>query len=153
MGIGLSCRRDYVANSIWPKLGFIATTDKVGRGKAGNYLTYWWFDHGHPSLRSLIQDRAIQQKLAVAIDANVFFSLKGEESPESLECKALEADWIQESVSLCLTSEIFNEIETESRPHKNAGEGAPMQMGYPIILGKDFQSVEAKLRHLFPAMT
>ncbi|MFZ2444801.1 MAG: GNAT family N-acetyltransferase [Syntrophobacteraceae bacterium] len=152
IGIGLSCRRDYVANSIWPKLGFIAATDKVGRGKAGNYLTYWWFDHGHPSLRSLIQDRAIQQELAVAIDANVFFSLKGEESPESLECKALEADWIQESVSLCLTSEIFNEIERNS-DHKERRRRRSHAKGYPIILGKDFQSVEAKLRHLFPAMT
>ncbi len=152
IGIGLYCRRDYGANSIWPRLGFIATNDKIGRGKLGNYLTYWWFDHGHPSLRTLIQDFSIQQKLAVAIDANVFFSLKGEESSESLECKALEAGWIQESVSLCLTSEIFNEID-RNPDHKERQRRRSHAKKFTIILGKDFQSIEAQLHHLFPVVT
>ena len=44
------------------------------------------------------------------MDANVFFDLYDESDPESSESKALRADWLQDSVELCLTDEIYTEI-------------------------------------------
>ena len=41
-GISLYCRRDYAEWCIWPKLGFVAVSEKVGRSKDGHELTYFW---------------------------------------------------------------------------------------------------------------
>lgn len=109
-GIGLYCRRDFEANKIWPSLGFYPIHEKRGKSKTGKSLNYWWFDHGHPSLLTIVNDLKLQAGISAIIDANVFFDLQdpNNENPES---KALLADWLQDSLVLCLTKEIFNEIE------------------------------------------
>lgn len=44
LGIHVRCRRDYEANRVWPRLGFVATGERAGRGKDGKILTEWWLD-------------------------------------------------------------------------------------------------------------
>ena len=39
--IKLHCRRDFPANDIWPRLGFVALYEKSGRSKYGHLLTLW----------------------------------------------------------------------------------------------------------------
>lgn len=107
-GIGLKCRRDFEASKIWPKFGFKAMSESVGKSKAGSTLTRWWYDHNHPDLFSIAQDTLSDDSKRVVIDANIFYDLKNKCNDESL---ALTADWLDDSISIYLTDEIFNEID------------------------------------------
>lgn len=104
-GVGLKCRRDFEASKIWPKFGFKAMSETAGRSKAGSTLTRWWYDHNHPDLFSIAQDEDVKK---VVIDANIFYDLKNKCNNESL---ALTADWLEDSFSIYLTDEIYNEID------------------------------------------
>jgi predicted nucleic acid-binding protein len=115
-GIGLRCRRDYEASKVWPKFDFVALRDEPGRGKDARVLTYWWFDHGHPDLftNSILEKAG--SKLCVVVDANVFFDLIDESRPSHSESSSLIADWLGEIVELCVTDEIFNDIDRNNDP-------------------------------------
>lgn len=110
IGIGLHCRRDYDAHKSWPKHGFVAVNSKPGRGRDQAELTFWWFDHKHPDLFTLAEANRTETLLRVAMDANVFYDLHERDTPESEDSKALLAPWVQECIELCLTEEIFNDI-------------------------------------------
>ncbi|MBW4476825.1 MAG: GNAT family N-acetyltransferase [Tolypothrix brevis GSE-NOS-MK-07-07A] len=109
-GIGLSCRRDYNLQLMWSNLGFVPLYDKPGRGKDNHLLTFWWFDHGHLNLFSTAPKQKLESKLCVVIDAKIFFDLYANEDCESVESKALLADWLEPVLELCITDEIFNYI-------------------------------------------
>ena len=109
-GIRVRCRRDWEANEIWPKYDFVAKNEIPGRSKEGSRLTVWWYDYGHPNLFRLADEKRLDLRAGVVIDANVFFDLKEKETVANRESKALLADWLQEEIELCLTKEIFNEI-------------------------------------------
>lgn len=111
-GIFLRCRRDYSANDVWPKLGFVPIDENIGKSIEGKPLCYWWYDYGHPTLFSEIKD---DRKVAV-MDANVFFDLTG--GSDCNEVNALLSDFIQGEIKLCLTEEIFNEIHRNKEPEK-----------------------------------
>ena len=115
-GIGLWCRRDYEENNLWPKQGFVAQGDKPGRHREGKRLTFWWFDHNHPDLFSIGRAQQLESKLHVVLDANVFFDLDGEEKEEFVESKSLLSDWLNDSLELCVTGELFNEIDRNDEP-------------------------------------
>ena len=52
-GIRLTCRDDYEASKVWPKLGFRPVREKPGRGKDRKRLTVWWKEHpARPCSRS-----------------------------------------------------------------------------------------------------
>ena len=103
-GIVLACRRDYPADSLWPRLGFTPLTDRPGRSNAGHLLTTWLRDHGHPNLFSeLPTDREF-----VAIDQMVLEDLTvvRPHGPESVH---LTEDWVGELIELCVTDQVFQE--------------------------------------------
>jgi predicted nucleic acid-binding protein/ribosomal protein S18 acetylase RimI-like enzyme len=108
-GIRVHCRRDFKASSFWPKVGFIAKGEKPGRAINGTTLTIWRYDYGQPSILQYIDDLRIKSKTKAVIDANIFFELNKKNSPFE-EVQGLLADWIEEDIELCLTPEIFNEI-------------------------------------------
>lgn len=107
-GIGLSCRRDYEENGLWPRLGFQLLGEKRGKSKAGTALNIWWFAHGSPLLSYMSKSLA-QENVVVALDANVVFDLESED-PASRESQALLSDWLGEQVHLVVTPELNNEI-------------------------------------------
>ncbi len=109
VGIGLYCRRDFSAWHLWPQLGFVAVSEKQGRSVDGHDLTYFWMRHPHPTLFSTIGDEDSEQ-LKVAIDANVFYDLIDHSRRGAEETLGLLADWLQPSIRLCITDELFNEI-------------------------------------------
>jgi predicted nucleic acid-binding protein/GNAT superfamily N-acetyltransferase len=115
-GVRVRCRRDYEATKVWQKLGFAAVDDTVGRSKQGSTLTIWWFDYGHPDLFSQSYSTSSETKVQVVIDANIFFELQHPHIERNKGSLALLNDWLQESVELCLTQEIFNEINRHSDP-------------------------------------
>ena len=70
-GISLSCRRDFDACSLWPKLGFVAVGEFNGRA---GILTRFLLRHAHPTL--LDSTGANDQRLHVVIDSNIVFDLE-----------------------------------------------------------------------------
>jgi hypothetical protein len=45
------------------------------------------------------------------VDANVFYDLICDGRPHGEDTKVLEADWLHDSITLCITQEIYNEID------------------------------------------
>jgi len=110
-GIGLYCRRDYLVNEFWPKLGFIPINEKKGRGKNNATLTYWWNDYRSKNLFTEIIKNELNEKISIVIDANVFYDLDDKnKASESIESKSLSADWFKGETSICVTDEIYMEI-------------------------------------------
>mgnify|MGYP002737531852 CR=1 FL=1 len=106
-GIKLKCRRDFDAHRQWPKWGFIAKGSAIGRGADNAELVIWHLDHNQDDLLSSLQPR----KTLVAIDANVFFDLFWPDRPKREISGALLEPWIDDIVELCLTPEIYNDID------------------------------------------
>ena len=149
-GIRIRCRRDYEVSNIWPKFGFNAIDEKPGRSKQGSTLTVWWFDHGHPTLFTLADKQKIDSKLPVVIDANIFYDLQS--TPKSItekESQSLLADWL--NVELCLTSEIYNEIDRrEDKTERKRGKNFAQTFTILPSSDEEFQKNCALLRCFFP---
>jgi len=150
-GIRVHCRRDYDASRLWPILGFNAISEMPGRSKQGTTLTIWWFDHEHPTLFTFADTQRTRSKLKVAIDANVFLDLAQPPMPESEESLSLLADWLQENIELCLTSEIFNEINRQDDEVKRKRTKAFAHTFVRLPSRDDvFQRICRGLRSFFP---
>lgn len=149
-GVRVRCRRDYEARKVWPKLGFVAVSESEGRSKQGSTLTIWWFDYGHPDLFSF-DYQISEEKVRAVIDANIFFELQHPASERDTGAKALLNDWMQESVELCVTREILNEIhrnsDSHSRKEARAFASTFTEVSCPH---QEFESVQEELRALFP---
>ncbi len=76
---------------------------ETGRAADGSDLTYFWLGHGH---RDLFTQESTDVLDAV-IDSNVFVDLAESRKEES---QGLLADWLQDSIRLCLTVEHYNEF-------------------------------------------
>jgi predicted nucleic acid-binding protein/GNAT superfamily N-acetyltransferase len=150
-GISLKCRRDYEANRFWPALGFVATGDRPGRGKDNGILTTWWLDHGHPTLFSWAATQTTQRAAQVVLDANVFIDLYQSDGCSNEESEALLADWLTDTIELCLTDEILNEINRnpDDEDRHRLREFAHTFAILPHSAGIYNKSVEM-LRPLFP---
>lgn len=110
-GIGLSCRRDWEATSVWPKLGFVALGERPGRSGARLPLTEWWLDFGHPDLLSWAPGAP---NVAVAMDANIFIDLHTS-NPNPEECRTREiVESLEDRIELIVTPELFNELNRQS---------------------------------------
>lgn len=115
-GIELKCRRDFAASKLWPKLGFRAVLDVPGRNSAGHLLTVWQFAHEHDDLFTFIDER---RELAV-IDNNVFKDLTSQR-PQGRATRHLLDDWVSDLVELCVTDELWHEINNCEDPVLRAG--------------------------------
>jgi predicted nucleic acid-binding protein len=112
-GIALKCRRDYAVNKLWPKLGFSVIAETPGRSKAGTLLVHWWRGHAEQTLFSAAVSHLQETKVCAVIDANVLIDLMEDTTPKTLPSKALQADWLEGTLELCVTDEIFNELQRQ----------------------------------------
>ncbi len=120
-GISLRCRRDYDLGEMWSGFGFTVRHTREGRGRNRALLDCWWYDHGHDDLFSFAAEREDDlDVLPVAIDANVFYDLTEDNRPQGEDTKVLEADWLEDSIVLCITQELYNEIHRSSDEAKKA---------------------------------
>jgi len=151
-GIGLWCRRDYEISSAWPRLGFSPIKDRPGRSQDGKELTLWWMDHQLPDLFQIVAAaQPKENKLSAILDANVFFDLYDDDDDESAESQALLADWIQESVELCLSEEIRTEINRNPKTADRDRQRA--QVGQHRIVKPTQEALKVaqnSLRQFFP---
>ncbi len=93
-------------------MGFVASGEAAGRGGDSAPLTHWWMDFGHPDLFSATERSYLAGKLCLVIDANIFYGLYSDDKDDA-EAKSLIADWLPDNIELCLTDEIFNEIDRQ----------------------------------------
>lgn len=113
--IVLRCRRDFDAHRVWPRLGFVAKGEQKGRGGDGGILTMYRYAIQQPPLLALLGEDRTHDRAQIVIDANVFFDLD-DANPGREESRSLDADWLGEFIELCLTDEIFNEINRRENP-------------------------------------
>ena len=106
-GIQLSCRRDYPASQLWPKLGFVAVGERTGRGKDREPLTVWFRRHGHVDLFTYRYRPDAPDLVALGYD--VYRDLV-EKRSEGAPSRYLEDDWVTELITLGITDEVLQEI-------------------------------------------
>lgn len=92
----------------------------------------------------------LESKLRVVIDANVFFDLVSDD-PTHQESRALLAPWLQSEIELCVTPELFNEINRgkdhkQRKRHRREAE----QFIKLESFQEAFEDVEICLRAFFP---
>lgn len=145
----LRCRRDFPADALWPKLGFVAYGESPGRSEAGKILTHWRLNYGEVNLFS-DQAAVDHARLGVVMDANIVYAINpinGEDKPEA---KALLADWLGELVELRVTEEMFNEINRHADQSKRTSSKAFIQSFNPISTSPDeFDKAQALLKPFF----
>ena len=109
--IKLSCRRDFPAHHMWPKLGFVPVEEVAGRSAAGHPLTRWEYQLAEDMQPDLFREKASDEAIDVVVDAQIFFHFHEPSSLETDPSKALQADFLADSLDLCATDEIFVEID------------------------------------------
>ena len=109
--IRLSCRRDFPAHKMWPKLGFVPLYEKPGRSAAGHLLTQWYLTLAPDNQLSLFQAKTSAEGLDVVIDAQIFFDFDEAESDKTKPSKALFNDFSADALNLWITDELFVEID------------------------------------------
>ena len=114
--IKLNCRRDFPANNLWNKLGFVALGEKPGRSKEGHLLTIWHLTLASEDQLQLFQAKTSDETLDIVIDAQIFFDFYEPDSDKTKPSKALLADFLVDSLNLWITDELFNEIYRHKDP-------------------------------------
>ena len=154
--ITLSCRRDFSAHYLWPKLGFVSIGERPGRSEAGHLLNLW-----HLTLRpanqmdlGLFQAQTSDETVDVIIDAQVFFDLSKPDSEESEQSKALLSDFLVDSLNLWTTDELFNEVDRSDDPELRRVGRARMQR-FPQVTYSPrlMESFEDRLKNIVPHRT
>lgn len=150
-GIVATCRRDFEANNLWPRLGFVAISERLGRGRDRAPLTDWWFDHSTPDLLASIRSSCEPDRLRAVLDANVFYDIHNDPAPDTAESKSLVANWLEPFVELALTRETLNEINRNSKAsershHRRLARTYTEAICEPAI----FKRLRLELRELFP---
>ncbi len=148
------CRRDFLANSLWPRLGFVSVSEEIGRGNDGQIVTIWRHEINRLPLLAAL-DRHQDDRIQVVIDANVFFDL--DEDPRSAtrdESKSLLAVWLGEFIELCVTDEIYNEIDRNNDSVHRARQRSRVEQFRVLPSDKPREEqVLAVLENRFPSWT
>lgn len=126
-GISARCRRDYPANNVWPRLGFVAQGDRKGRSTDGHLLTDWWLDFGHPDL--LTWQGGTQTTTPIVIDTNIFLALHSNGANDVL-AQTMAA--VAGRVQILLTPELRNELNRNS-DNKERQRLIRIAQGYPQL--------------------
>ena len=149
--IKLHCRRDFPANELWPKLGFVALGEKPGRSKAGHRLTIWHLRLAPNEQLELFQAATSDDTLDIIIDAQIFFDFDEPESDKAQPSKALLSDFLVDSLNLWITDELLNEInrqeDREKRENSRRRTHRFPKVACPPHLVEEF---EKRLRGLLP---
>ncbi len=149
--ITVRCRRDFDANSLWPRLGFVPVGEDKGRGKSADVITIWRHELYRLPLLEAMEQRS-DDRILVAIDANIFFDLDDHiNTVPHEESKALIADWLGEFVELCVTVEIYNEID-RNKDHRQRTRQRSRIEHFRLLPSDNTRAeqVIAELQLLFP---
>ena len=150
-GISLKCRRDYKLEGFWSSLGFVAVNEVRGRGKDEIPLTVWWLDFGHPDLLASASRDRLAEKTCLVIDANVFYGLYSDDKEDD-ESKLLVADWLPSHMELCLTDEIYNEIDRRgSSEERKRNRQLAQSFEFIPVMSHRCEAIKSDLLNLLPS--
>lgn len=144
MSIGLSCRRDWEASKVWPRLGFEAAGERTGRGLDKAPLTEWRRPLVREDLFSWTPDT---QRVAVLLDTNVFIDLHSSENRLDL----LGSPDLEDRVDIVVSPELPNEL---NRVGDTGGRRRLIELArtaYPMLRG-DQATLEEWERKLEPGV-
>ena len=116
--ITLTCRHDFPATDVWPRMGFVPLREKAARSGAGHRLVQWYLQLAPDDQLDMFQEKIYDDALAVAVDAQVVFNFDEPESDKSIPSKSLYTDCSNNVLRLQVTDEIFNEINRNSDPDR-----------------------------------
>ena len=114
--VELNCRRDFPANELWPMLDFIPVAEKPAKSGKGRTLTKWQRRLGDPSQLELFREKLSDKAASVVMDAQIVYHLSAELSTETAPSQALLSDFLVDEIELCVTDEIFKEIDRKDDP-------------------------------------
>ena len=136
--IKLTCRNDYPAHRMWPKLGFVPLEEKVGRSKEGHLLTIWRLILAPEDQLALFRADMSEDTIDAAIDAQIFFDFNEPNSVTNRPSKTLLADFLVDSVRLWYSDELLVEISRnhnrEERQSERVRAGQFFQLSYDPVL-------------------
>ena len=112
--IRLSCRNDFPAHGMWPKLGFVPVDEKPGRSQEGHPLTLWRLTLAADDQLALFRANISEDVLDVIIDAQIFFDFDEPDSDTTRPSKTLISDFLIDSINLLYTDELLTEISRNS---------------------------------------
>ena len=116
-----------------------------GCASDGSELTRFWLDHNHADLFSEPTDAAL---LDAVIDVNIFLDLAESRNEES---QGLLADWLQDSIRLCVTPEHYNEFDRSHVAALRRKRRRELASYHSLVSSPtDYQKAEAVLTPLFP---
>ncbi len=118
--VKLSCRNDFPAHHMWPKLGFVPIAERSGRSKAGHPLTLWRLVLATDDQLALFRANVSDETLDVIIDSQVFFDFDEPDSDKAQPSKALLADFFVDSIAIWVTDELLTEISRNSSASRRA---------------------------------
>ena len=112
--IRLSCRRDFPAHNLWPKLGFVPIGEKAGRSAEGYPLTLWHYLFSQDAQQlNFFQAQISDEAVDVVIDAQIFFEFHEPDSDTAMPSKALLSDFLVDSLNLWIDDELLVEIDRQ----------------------------------------
>ena len=142
LGIAATCRNDFEASEMWPRLDFEPVVERAGRSHVGHPLTRWWRDFGHPTLFDIT---AVPNALpGAALDTDVCIDLLHEDA-RGQDSVHLTATWLSAEVDLFMTKEVPIELahhpDDEVRSHARTARRVPRRDG----VGSSWKAPEARL--------
>lgn len=156
-GIRVTCRADYAAAKVWPRLDFTLIREVPGRGRDRKPLEVWWRSHGLPDLFTELEG-AEDGGLVVAMDLNVFLDLSVDRTRSGAdESQVLTDDWLATRISLALTPETLNELQglpvASRRAQRAAASAYSMLTPAPAQLATTRQALGSafEVRRLSPS--
>lgn len=151
--IKLSCRRDFPAHRMWPRLGFVPVGERPGRSAAGHLLTLWSLslEPAHQMGLGLFQAQTSDDTVDIIIDAQVFFDFSEQEGAKSEPSKALLSDFLIDSITIWTTDELFNEIDRNSDPEARR-QGRSRAQRFPQVESSPrlFDDSYSRLQQILP---
>lgn len=149
--IKLHCRRDFPANNLWPKLGFVALGEKRSRSKEEHWLTIWHFRLAPEDQLELFQAATSDDTLDIIIDAQIFFDFDEPESDKAQPSKALLSDFLVDTLNLWITDELLNEINRQ-KDHEKRENSRRRTHRFPKVACPPHlvEAFERRLRGLLP---
>ena len=126
-GIFLSCRTDFAADKLWPKLDFVPLSERPGRNLEGKPLTRWFRSFGQPDLFTFLHEQ--DTRPIAVMDTCVFLDVMAAR-PKAI-AQQLRADWLVEHVQLRVAAQLLVEVHDgndASERRRQADAAMPLQL-------------------------
>ena len=152
LSLELHCRRDFDANAVWDKFGFIPWGEKPGRAASGTILTLWRRELAQSDQLKFVFDGAGHGEIDVVMDAQVLFDLGApdDDGPASTS-KALLSDFLADELNLKITDETFVEIDRdEVDERRNQSRQEALRYERVRYDEQAFRQIKAALKQVLP---